>query len=60
MNILHASSYCPFVYRELHNHLKTLLGGDTPKLNQLIEQEKRRSPGHSETWYLEKVINDIH
>ncbi|RUT08439.1 hypothetical protein DSM106972_016070 [Dulcicalothrix desertica PCC 7102] len=59
MNILQGSAYCPFIYRELHSHLLTLLGEDTPRANQLIEREKKRNPGYSETWYLEKVINGI-
>ena len=45
--------------RALQADLLILLKNDVPAAKRLLLQERRRSPGKSDNWYLEKVIYDL-
>lgn len=41
---------------QLKRQLLRMLGGDKAAAKRLIDREKIRNPGHTEAWYLEKII----
>ncbi|MDB9372576.1 ABC transporter permease [Nodularia sphaerocarpa] len=43
----------------LKNQLIAKLGGDIAAAERLIEQAKLNNPGMAETWYCERVIDDL-
>jgi hypothetical protein len=45
--------------RELQGDLLILLRGDVPTAKRLLAQQRRKNPGKSDNWYLEKVIYDL-
>ncbi|MEA5601063.1 hypothetical protein [Nostoc sp. UHCC 0252] len=45
--------------RYLQADLLTLLKGDVPAAKRLLLQQRRKNPGQSDNWYLEKVIRDL-
>lgn len=45
--------------RQLQSRLLTLLKGDSATAKRLLLNQRRRNPGMSDNWYLEKVIHDI-
>ncbi|WP_223269810.1 hypothetical protein [Nostoc sp. 'Peltigera membranacea cyanobiont' 213] len=45
--------------RYLQSDLLTLLKGDVATAKRLLAQQRRKSPGQSDNWYLEKVIHDL-
>ncbi|AFY48893.1 hypothetical protein Nos7524_3090 [Nostoc sp. PCC 7524] len=45
--------------RYLQSDLLTLLKGDVPTAKRLLAQQRRKNPGQSDNWYLEKVIHDL-
>ncbi|MEH2210834.1 hypothetical protein [Nostoc sp.] len=45
--------------RYLQADLLTLLKGDVPAAKRLLLQQRRKNPGQSDNWYLEKVIHDL-
>jgi hypothetical protein len=45
--------------RYLQNDLLILLKGDVAAAKRLLAQQRRKNPGQSDNWYLEKVIYDI-
>ncbi|WP_242063488.1 hypothetical protein [Nostoc sp. FACHB-892] len=45
--------------RALQSDLLTLLKGDVATAKRLLLQQRRRKPGQSDNWYLEKVIYDL-
>jgi hypothetical protein len=45
--------------RYLQADLLTLLKGDVPAAKRLLLQQRRKNPGQSDNWYLEKVIYDL-
>ena len=45
--------------RYLQADLLTLLKGDVPAAKRLLIQQRRKNPGRSDNWYLEKVIYDL-
>jgi hypothetical protein len=46
-------------YGRLWHEFLTLLGFDHEAAQRLLNFEKRKNPGKSEKWYLEKLIADI-
>ncbi|MBD2519949.1 hypothetical protein H6G93_34410 [Nostoc sp. FACHB-973] len=45
--------------RALQSDLLILLKGDVRTAKRLLLQQRRRHPGKSDNWYLEKVIYDL-
>jgi hypothetical protein len=45
--------------RYLQADLLTLLKGDVPAAKRLLIQQRRKNPGQTDNWYLEKVIYDL-
>ncbi|MDZ8070369.1 MAG: hypothetical protein RMY64_32965 [Nostoc sp. DedQUE08] len=45
--------------RALQSDLLILLKGDVATAKRLLLQQRRRNPGKSDNWYLEKVIYDL-
>jgi hypothetical protein len=45
--------------RQLQNDLLILLKGDVRTAKRLLAQQRRKNPGKSDNWYLEKVIYDL-
>lgn len=45
--------------RALQGNLLILLKGDVATAKRLLLQQRRRQPGKSDNWYLEKVIYDL-
>ncbi|MEH2414470.1 hypothetical protein [Nostoc sp.] len=45
--------------KALQRDLLVLLKNDVPAAKRLLLQQRRRSPGKSDNWYLEKVIYDL-
>jgi hypothetical protein len=45
--------------RALQSNLLILLKGDVATAKRLLLQQRRRQPGKSDNWYLEKVIYDL-
>ncbi|MEH1981403.1 MAG: hypothetical protein V7L27_19405 [Nostoc sp.] len=45
--------------RYLQADLLTLLKGDVPAAKRLLIQQRRKKPGQTDNWYLEKVIHDL-
>ncbi|WP_445626448.1 hypothetical protein [Nostoc sp. DSM 114167] len=45
--------------RALQADLLILLKGDVPAAKRLLLQQRRKKPGQSDNWYLEKVIYDL-
>ncbi|WP_427156981.1 hypothetical protein ACQFX9_16485 [Aliinostoc sp. HNIBRCY26] len=45
--------------RYLQRDLLILLKGDTAAAKRLLAQQRRKQPGKSDNWYLEKVIFDL-
>ncbi|MEH2269074.1 MAG: hypothetical protein V7K68_11675 [Nostoc sp.] len=45
--------------RYLQTDLLTLLKGDVASAKRLLAQQRRKNPGQSDNWYLEKVIYDL-
>jgi hypothetical protein len=45
--------------RYLQNDLLILLKGDVATAKRLLAQQRRKNPGRSDNWYLEKVIYDL-
>ncbi|MBE9050654.1 hypothetical protein IQ243_09550 [Nostocales cyanobacterium LEGE 11386] len=45
--------------RKLQRRLLILLKGDVAAGKRLLAQQRRRQPGQSDNWYLEKVIYDL-
>ncbi|WP_242055459.1 hypothetical protein [Nostoc flagelliforme] len=43
----------------MQSDLLTLLKGDVATAKRLLLQQRRRKPGQSDNWYLEKVIYDL-
>ena len=43
----------------LQRQLMTIVHGDRTTADRLVSYEKRRNPGKTEQWYLEKVIYDL-
>jgi hypothetical protein len=43
----------------LHHELLVLVHGQSQTAQRLLDLERQHSPGHSEAWYLEKVIYDL-
>lgn len=46
-------------YNKLHHELTVLLHGQSDTAQRLIDLEKIKHPGQSESWYLDKVIYDL-
>ena len=46
-------------YNKLHHELTILLHGQSDTARRLIDLEKIKHPGQSESWYLDKVIYDL-
>jgi uncharacterized membrane protein required for colicin V production len=44
---------------QLKNKLIAKLDGDSAEAERLIEQAKQKSPGMPESWYYERVIEDL-
>ena len=44
---------------ELHHELMSLLHNRTDTAQRLVNLEKIKHPGQSESWYLDKVIYDL-
>ena len=44
---------------KLHHELMILLHGQSDTAQRLIDLEKIKHPGQSESWYLDKVIYDL-
>ncbi len=44
---------------QLQSRLLTLVGGNWATAERLIENEREKNPGKTETWYWEKVIYDL-
>ena len=44
---------------QLRRELLTLVHGQEDTAQRLIDLEKTKHPGHSESWYLDKVIYDL-
>ena len=45
--------------RQLQQELIRQLSGDRQAAERLVEREKRLNPGHPESWYWEKALNDL-
>jgi hypothetical protein len=45
--------------RYLQKDLLTLLKGDVVTAKRLLAQQRRKQPGKTDNWYLEKVIFDL-
>ncbi len=45
--------------KRLKRELLILVRGDMSTIRRLIALQKRRNPGRSHTWYLEKVLYDL-
>ncbi len=45
--------------RYLQSDLLILLKGDVASAKRLLAQQRRKNPGQSDNWYLEKVIHDL-
>lgn len=45
--------------RYLQSDLLILVKGDVATAKRLLAQQRRKSPGQSDNWYLEKVIYDL-
>lgn len=45
--------------RYLQTDLLTLVKGDVATAKRLLAQQRRKQPGQSDNWYLEKVIYDL-
>jgi hypothetical protein len=45
--------------RALQGDLLILLKGDVRTAKRLLAQQRRKNPGQSDNWYLEKVIYDL-
>ncbi|WP_373525082.1 hypothetical protein [Nostoc sp.] len=45
--------------KDLQADLLALLKGNNTKAKELLNQERRIRPGMSNTWYLEKIVDDI-
>lgn len=45
--------------RYLQSDLLILVKGDVPTAKRLLAQQRRKHPGKSDNWYLEKVIHDL-
>ncbi|MGC1220090.1 MAG: hypothetical protein WA883_21665 [Phormidesmis sp.] len=43
----------------LQRQLMTIVHGNKTTADRLVSYEKRRNPGKTEQWYLEKVIYDL-
>ena len=44
---------------QLHHELMLILHNRSDTAQQLVELEKVKHPGQSESWYLDKVIYDL-
>ena len=44
---------------KLHHELMILLHGQSDTAQRLIDLEKIKHPGQSESWYLDKVVYDL-
>ena len=44
---------------KLHHELMILLHGQSDTAQRLINLEKIKHPGQSESWYLDKVVYDL-
>lgn len=49
----------PQVNARLKQQLVRLLGGNREAAERLVEREKFKNPGRSESWYWEKVLCDL-
>ena len=44
---------------KLHHELMTLVHGQSDTAQRLVDLEKIKHPGQSESWYLDKVVYDL-
>ncbi len=44
---------------KLHQELMTLVHGQSDTAQRLVDLEKIKHPGQSESWYLDKVVYDL-